>query len=486
MVFRLVVKPVMATDQGTGGSPTSHEQRVGGDNAFDPRARPRMVAPLARLLLRLFFRDIEVVGAENIPKQGGLMYAANHVNALVDPALLMATMPRSPRFLGKSTLWRMAILRPFLRLAAAIPVYRKQDPGVDPARNAEMFAQCHEVLRVGGTIAIFPEGTSHNEPALVPLKTGISRIVLEAESGFEGLGIRIVPVGLMFEDKATFRSRALVKVGQPIDPSPELHGYRDAPRDAVQSLTNRVREGLHDVTLNYPSWREARRIERAAELFTRPDAELPEALSLEQRFTARQAFIEGYRTLRGKEPERVAAVANGVAHYDELLTHYGLRDAQVASRYPPHRVWRFVTKSVGLLAFRLPLALIGSILNGLPYWGADTVARRKRGNPDVVATYKLFAGLIFYPVMWVVWAGLAGWYGGWRLVLLTAVLAPVAGYIALRFHERRGHFRREARAFLLLHSGRRSMAALRARRAEVLAAVQALAKAYQTSETTSQ
>ncbi len=149
-------------------------------------------------------------------------------------------------------------------------------------------------------------------------------------------------------------------------------------------------------------------------------------------------------------------------------------------------MWRFISKSVGLLAFRLPLAAIGTVLNAIPYWGADAVARRKRGTPDVVATYKLFAALVFYPLAWVLWALVAGWLGGWKLALATGLVAPLAGYVALRFHERRGHFRREARAFLLLHSGRRSMAELRGRRAEVLAAVRDLASAYQSIEARSQ
>lgn len=451
-------------------------------DAPDPRdaARPRVVTPLVRLLLAIFFRDIEVVGASRVPRSGGVVFAANHVNALIDPALLLATMPRSPRFLAKSTLWHMPVVRPFLELAAAIPVYRRQD-GADPADNAEMFARCHRALAAGGAIALFPEGTSHNEPALVPLKTGISRIVLEAEARFGGIGSRIVPVGLTFEDKGRFRSRALVTVGQPLDPAPYLAAYAAEPRETVRALTERVRAALAAVTLNYPSWREARLIERAAELYARPHAELPAEDSLEARFATRKAFIDGYRALAARAPQQVARTAAAVEAYDELLGLYRLRDAQVAAAYPPARVWRFVSKSLGLLLVRLPLALLGTAINALPYAAVAWLARRPHRSADVLATYKLFGSLVFYPLTWAALALAVGFLHAAAGLAMLA-LGPLSALVALRFHERRGHFRREARAYLLLRSGRRSMAELRRRRAAVLAAVQALAAEHRPAD----
>src|SRR5207247_683798 len=83
---------------------------------------------------------------------------------------------------------------------------RRRD-NVPMARNLETFARCRSLLARGGTIALFPEGSSHNEPAPLPLKTGAARIALEAEDEHGPLGMRVVPVGLVYEDKERFRSR---------------------------------------------------------------------------------------------------------------------------------------------------------------------------------------------------------------------------------------------------------------------------------------
>ena len=93
----------------------------------------------------------------------------------------MGFVGRRPRFLAKSTLWSHPVVAPLLIFIGAVPVYRRRD-GAPVARNLETFARCREVLAAGGTVALFPEGGSHNEPAPLPLKTGAARIALETEA----------------------------------------------------------------------------------------------------------------------------------------------------------------------------------------------------------------------------------------------------------------------------------------------------------------
>lgn len=436
------------------------------------------MAALARWLLSIFFRRVEVVGREHLPPKGPVMYVANHNNSLVDPALLVGFLRPTARFLGKSTLWQVAILKPFLKLTGAIPVYRRQDPGVDPSKNSETFARCHEALADGGAIAIFPEGTSHSEPALVPLKTGVSRIVLEAEEKFPGLGVSILPVGLTFEDKDRFRSRALVHVGEPIDPAQEVELHRGAPREAVRALTDRVRKALEAVTLNFPSWEEARLIQRAAEIYERPSTELPAEKPLIQAFSLRQRFVQEYQALHEKYPNEVAQLALSVRTYDEHLEDLRLDDGQVASKYPTAGVLRFALKSLALLLFRFPLAMLGTIIHFVPFYAASSVARGQ-DHEDVLATYKILASMVFYPITWLVLAGVGGWYLGPWAALALVVIAPLSGWMALRYFERRGHFLRQARAFFVLKSGRRRVEELRTLRREVLRGVRDLVAVVQ-------
>ena len=423
---------------------------------------------LLRLILRIFFRSVEVVGAERLPLGKPMVLVANHVNGLIDPVLLLGPLPVQPRLLAKSTLWKNPVVRPFANWAGAIPVYRQQDR-VDTAQNEETFIRCHEVLAEGGALSLFPEGKSHSEPALQPLKTGLARIVLGAERRFPGLGTRIVPVGLTFDEKQTFRSRALVQVGEPIDPEPEILLDKVDNLAAVRSLTARVSEALEEVTLNYGSWEEARLIARAADLYGREAVKLPRRRRLAETFPIQRAFLEGYEDLRQRFPERVQAVVEAVRSYDRLLHAMHLRDDQVAAAYPFSPVLRFIGRTLLWLLFHLPVAILGTLLNWPTYRLIGLLARPiARGVPDQVATYKLFGAVLFFPLTWIAEAVLAARWLGWWAAPLVLLLAPLAGWAALLFHETHNSFWREAWAYLLLRTRRRVAEQLRACRETVL------------------
>ena len=429
---------------------------------------------LARLVLRIWFRAVEVCGAERIPPARPLVLVANHVNGLIDPLLLMAPLPVQPRFLAKSTLWKIPLLRPFLRLAGSIPVYRPQDKE-DTSRNAETFTRAGEVLAERGAIALFPEGKSHSQPGLQPLRTGAARIVLEAERKHPGLGVRIVPVGLLFDAKETFRSRVLVQVGEPIDPAPEIVMQERDPLAAVRALTARIDEALQEVTLNYETWEDARLIARAADLYRRRAPELPGRGRLSEGFVYRRAFLEGYQRLRERHPERVAAVAAAVREYDHLLRAFGLRDDQVAAAYPPSPVLRFVVQTLLRLLLHLPIAAVGTLLSYPVYRIVGPLVRRLTRDPDQVATLKVIGALILFPLAWIAEGWLVGHYFGAWIGAVVTLAAPFTGYGALLFHDRRTIFWREARAYLILRTRKRLAAELKARREAVLRQVEELA-----------
>jgi 1-acyl-sn-glycerol-3-phosphate acyltransferase len=104
------------------------------------------------------------------------------------------------------------------------------------SRNEGTLEAAKGALVKGRAITIFPEGKSHSEPALAELKTGAARIALGAAK--EGAAVRIVPVGLTYEDKHLFRSEVLIEVGTPIEvkdflpatPSGEVERCSGSPR----------------------------------------------------------------------------------------------------------------------------------------------------------------------------------------------------------------------------------------------------------------
>ena len=207
-----------------------------------------MVACLIQALVLLagrgFYPCVTLVG--ELP-DGALLLAANHPNGLLDGLALLLATDRQITFLAKSTFFASPLLAPLLRAFGAVPVYRPTDRGqrggpMQQDANRATFANARMLLRSGGQLAIFPEGTPNPQPTLLPLKTGTARIALETEqeAGWS-LGLRIMPIGLWFQNQAQPRTAVLAHIGMPITVSEWRDAYSKHPQATVLALTEELR-----------------------------------------------------------------------------------------------------------------------------------------------------------------------------------------------------------------------------------------------------
>ena len=177
---------------------------------------------IAGVALHWFYGDIRVVGAEKIPRNAPLLIAVNHVNALVDSLLIGWLMPRRVIMTAKATLINNPLIAVLFRVLGVVPLRRTVDEKIEsngrtpsPARNSGAFREMLNVLRRNGAVLIFPEGTSHSNQGMVPLKSGLARVALQARER-EIVDVQIVPIGLVFENKSSPGSGVRVQVGDPI------------------------------------------------------------------------------------------------------------------------------------------------------------------------------------------------------------------------------------------------------------------------------
>jgi glycerol-3-phosphate O-acyltransferase/dihydroxyacetone phosphate acyltransferase len=441
----------------------------------------RLVRRLARLLVGLFYRRVEVVGAERVPAAGGLVLAANHQNALVDPMLLVAVVPRRLRPVAKAPLFRYPVLGWLLRLAGAIPVQRRQDPGSDPAQNVAMFEAASETLAASGAILIFPEGVSQAEPRLMPLRTGAARLALApaiAGAGAAGWPA-LLPVGLVYHEPGTFRTGwALVLVGEPVPLAEFATRATTAPETATRELTDRLAAALRGQIVEAHD-RKLLRLARVVDTLWQAERGGPDGAAAR---TARmQAAMRAYRYLAIHEPARLAALTQDVERYAKDLDAAGLADGRLATSYPAGVVARYALREGAAPLLALPLALWGVVAHLVPYQATRLAVRLLRPEPDVVATYKILAGLALYPPGWALEAWLAWRLGGGPgLALFLGLLLPT-GFFALSWWERVGRVRREAWGFVQFLVRRDLHRHLLARRRALVAELDGLVQAVPAS-----
>jgi len=434
-----------------------------------------IVRSLARFLVNLFYRRIEVVGAEHVPATGPLIVAANHHNSLVDAMLLLTVIPRRLQILANAPLFRHPLIGPFLRLIGALPVHRRQEAGDDPARNAALFAATTAALRAGGAILIFPEGRTQPEPLLQPVRTGTARMLLAAEGGApDAPRVALLPVGLVFHQPGTFRTgRALVLIGPPIETADCRIGGPALSAQPARVLTDRLTEGLRAQIVEAEDRHTLRLLELAEELWREQGAAPPGEA---ERVVRLQRAMRIYRSLLRSAPDRVAAFRRTLEAYDAESENAGVAAVHLSRIYSFGGVARFtLTEGLSLLV-GAPLALAGMVVHFLPYQLTALAVRLLPHTDEEEATDKIAAGLVLYPLAWAAeaWA-VSAFAGKWPLVIFLASLLPT-GFFALAWRARFDHVRQEARAFARYIGDRDLLRRLRERRQELAAALAELAR----------
>jgi 1-acyl-sn-glycerol-3-phosphate acyltransferase len=400
----------------------------------------RLLRPLARPLAHLFHRRLLVENPERVPPKGPVVLASNHPNMLLDVLLLGATTSRTLHFLGKATLFRNPILGRFLRSCGVLPVHRRKESPSRMEENLGTFDACHRLLAAGGAIAIFPEGVTHDREAVLPLKTGCARIVLEAEAKRDfGLSSVIVPVGITFSNRELFRSDALVAFGEPLDPSPHFAAYREGQSgDAVKALTRELEAALKTIALHVPREEDEKLLRTLRGFFAEATSPTSDRLLVDR------TLVEAIADFRDRRPIEYARLRRQVLGYGRVLDLLGLSHGEIDRTYRLGPIVRYLAPRALLAALGLPFFVAGSLFHYVPYKIPALLARFRATEPVERATVKLLTGLVTFPLFYLLAVLLSG-------QLLLLVLLPPLGIFSLLYAEAISELLREIRIFLWHH-----------------------------------
>jgi 1-acyl-sn-glycerol-3-phosphate acyltransferase len=397
---------------------------------------------------------------DSVPPHGPALLVGNHTNSLLDPALLAAAARRPVRFLAKAPLFEMPQLGWLMRAAGCIPVYRRQDDPALVSRNAEAFRAVEEALLAGSAVGLFPEGISHDEPRLAPLKTGAARIALGTADRLGG-SFPIVPIGLVFRDKAIFRSEALAVVGAPVAWD-DLVGTSPDGAEAVRELTRRIELALRKGTLNLEQWEDRPVLECAEAIYAAEFEGDAGDADHARRLERLQLAADVLARLRRERDPRWRELAEEIGRHDRRLRWLGLRPSDLEGTPGAGAVVRWGLRT--LPAASVPaviVAAIGSIIYWPPYRLTGIMAARASPEPGTEATYKALYGIVVFSLWTILLAVAAAAVGGWLAGLGALVALPLLGAAALAVIERWHAAGEDVRRFFTLRRRRARVAELR-------------------------
>lgn len=169
---------------------------------------------------------LKVVGKENIPKDGALLFCGNH-RTYLDPPVIVVTSGRHMRFMAKEELGK----NPFFAFLGVIfdAIYVKRD-----SKDISAMKDAMKTLKSGGCIGIFPEGTRNGmEKNDGKLKNGATYMALKT-------GAKIIPIGIQGDSKPFHRTT--IVYGEPLDFSEKynLSEDKEAADKASEDLKQEI------------------------------------------------------------------------------------------------------------------------------------------------------------------------------------------------------------------------------------------------------
>lgn len=366
-----------------------------------------MLITVLKFLMRLttigFFKRITIRNKEMIPPKGPLMILANHPSTFMDPIVISTILKREVFYLAKGELFKSKFAKWMLPKLNMIPVYRKQDDPNQMDKNKDTFIKCFEHLEKGGAILMFPEGTSITERKLRPIKTGAARIVLGAEERNNfNLGVKVITIGLNYENPHRFNRTLFVNIDEPIDASSFKDAYNHDNFKACEKLTEQIRQQLEALIISIYD-NQVNDLEAAVEHLYQ--SKLSKDLGIAQKdnaakFVLSKNITKSVAYFIEHKPVFAQEMHKRINDYLININRLGLSDNDLNKETKSKSIFRNTIKAFFTIVFGFPLYVYGLINNYLPFeipgFIAEKSIKQLEYRGPVAMVTGTFTFLIFY------------------------------------------------------------------------------------------
>ena len=181
--------------------------------------------------LRFCFRP-RYRGQDHVPVDGPVIIAANHLSH-IDPAFIMTATPRPVTYLSKQEHFDGRLRRALFSRMGVIPVNRD-------AGGSDALAEVEAILRGGGVVGIFPEGTRSRDGKMGRGRTGVARLAAATGAAVVPVAIRetdrVIPVG---KRVPRLWRRFYYEFGEPL-----YFTAKEANREALREFTDEIMDAI--------------------------------------------------------------------------------------------------------------------------------------------------------------------------------------------------------------------------------------------------
>jgi 1-acyl-sn-glycerol-3-phosphate acyltransferase len=391
--------------------------------------------------LRVYYKKITVNGMNAVPLDGPIITTSNHPTGLMDVFLAGVLMKRQIKFTAAGSLFKDKLQAGFLTSVGTIPVYRRKDTPDEMDKNVEAFEYCFRELEDGGAVGFYPEGTSHPEPWVNPIKTGAARVALQAEARNDfHLDLKIVPIGINSTHPGAYRGSVLVNFGDPISLDKYHQTYKQDSSAAVEQLTSEIKQIMETCAFHIKDKLLLDLIDCLKTIG------YDEVILQHHNTKVRPAkFYYVTKVLAERLSQSIAGSDSEKEAHEKLNSlsqkAHGLKNQIYRLRinaYPVSRITTFLTclslLFVSLLA--LPIALPVTAVNIPPFLLAKKLGRKLAGQDmSLIPAARLMMGAVFFILYYLFLFTVIGIFIGIFKAIAISLLLLIGGYFVQWYWE---------------------------------------------------
>ena len=316
-----------------------------------------------------YYGEYIVTGRENIPENCPVIFAPNHINALMDAIAVHSIAPYHVPviFLARADIFKNLTAAKVLKFTKILPAFRMRDGFENLGKNNEVFEQCVKILDKNNALGIMPEGNQGEQRKLRPFVKGIFRIAFDAQQKYGTQPkVKIVPVGIDYGDLTKFGKHIIINIGKPIEVSDYMIAYVENSVTATNDIREKLKEDLNQLSLNLASERYYDCFLKVTEV---ANTSILENLNLHDktisRFEARQEIAKRLVLLEKSDPEKMNILDSVCHKYNELLNKLKLHNWLLEEK--PAGKAAILTEGF-LLFVTFPVFVVGLLCNFLPFF----------------------------------------------------------------------------------------------------------------------
>ncbi len=360
----------------------------------------RLLKIIVGVGIRLFYRQIRVVGLEHLETRGPKIILANHPNTLMDAWMVGHICNQRIYYMAKGTFFNTRFKRWMLGGLGMIPVNRESDGKIDGVSNLDSFEACYRLLEEGKTLVIFPEGSSYQERLLRKLKSGAARIALQTEARNEKkLGLKIIPIGLNYTEPEKFRSSVLANIGAPINPTAHVDLFQKDSLKAARKLTEEIRISMTRLLVNSESQEEEELVEGIVDLLSSEYVKTPEK-GVERDVKQMREVFQQMNAIRISQPWRIKEIALLVESLKIRIEHLHIKSDFLDRKYRTSVFVRQLVSSFLVMLIGSPFFIFGMIHNFIQYKLIDFLVLKSVDDVEYHAPVSVLFSLIVYPLVY--------------------------------------------------------------------------------------